>query len=215
MKCNVVNIKGEKVKEIDLDLEIFGEEMREHLLHSVVKAHLANQRQGTHKAKSRAFVSGTGKKPFKQKGTGNARQGCSRSPLMPGGAVLFGPQPRDYREKVNKKARSLALRVALSERARHAKITLVDDIALETFKTKAVKNMLGAWKLPENDSHLIISAGSDEKLYKSARNLYRTEVLPSNEVNAFHVMRYQNLIMTVASMQSLCERLKLNKGVEA
>ena len=206
MKWDVVNLKGEKVKSIELSDEIYAVEMNEAVLHSVIKAYQANKRQGTHATKTRSLVSGGGKKPFRQKGTGGARQGSSRSPLMPGGATCHGPQPRSYRQDVNHKVKQLALRVALSDKIRHKRFVVVNDLAVVNYKTKYISSALKDLNQPK--TVLISDERKDDFLYKSARNLHGVEVVPSSVLNAENVLRYESLILSESALQVLEQRLK-------
>jgi large subunit ribosomal protein L4 len=205
MKWDVINTRGETVKQVDLPQDVFGLEMNEPVLHTVVKAYQANRRQGTHATKTRSMVSGTGKKPFKQKGTGGARQGCSRSPLMPGGAVLHGPQPRDYRQAVNRKQRLLALKVALSDKVRHKKLIIVDNFEIAAYGTKAILERLKVFGHGHNV--MLCDARTDDFLYKSARNIFQTGSQPSMEVNAEDILRHESLILSEAALKTLADRL--------
>lgn len=205
MQIQVKNIQGKAVKSITLPDSVFGVEMNEPVLHSVVKAYRANRRQGTHSTKTRSEVSGGGKKPFKQKGTGSARQGSSRSPLQPGGSVLFGPKPRDYREQTNAKLRRLALRVALSDKARHEKLVVVDDFALSKYSTK---HIVGALKALGVSKGLLTDERKDDLLYRSARNIQDVGVYVPAEINAEHVLRYENLVISETALNVLQQRLE-------
>lgn len=202
MKWDVINIKGEKVKEYDLPESIYGVDMNEAVLHSVVKAYRANRRQGTHATKTRSLVSGGGKKPFRQKGTGNARQGSSRSPLMPGGAVCHGPQPRDYRQQVNKKVRQLALKIALSDKVKHKKLILVDDFAITNYSTK---HIVGALKVFSSNA-LLADERKDDFLYRSARNIHKVDAVLSSEMNAEQVLRHETLVLSETALKALEQR---------
>ena len=204
MQAQVNSLEGKAIKKIDLPETIFGQDMNEALLHLMVKAYRANERQGTHWAKTRAYVSGGGKKPFKQKGTGEARQGSTRSPLQPGGATVHGPQPRDYRQITNKKSRQLALAVALSDRARHHKLHIIDDFKLDKYSTKHMKNVLAALK---TDKTLFIDERKDDFLARSARNLQYAAAVPASEVNAKDVLGYTDIVMTESAVQVLTQRL--------
>jgi len=206
MKWDVININGDKVKTIDLPEAIYGVEMNEAVLHSVVKAYRANRRQGTHATKTRAMVSGGGKKPFRQKGTGGARQGSSRSPLMPGGATLHGPQPRDYRQHVNHKMKQLALRVALSDKVRHKKLILVDDFGINSYSTKQVLKSLTAFGQGENA--LLADERKDDFLYKSTRNIHRARTVSSTEMNAEDVLRHEALVLSETALKALEQRFE-------
>lgn len=206
MKAEVKDIKGAVVKTIDIPEDIYGVELNDHLLHSVVKGYQANRRQGTHATKTRAFVSGGGKKPFKQKGTGSARQGTSRSPLMPGGAIVHGPQPRDYRQKLNRKATQLALKIALSDKVKAKKFTIINDFAISKCNTK---HILGALKALKADSALLLDERKDDLLHKSSRNIYKVRALLPGEVNAEHVLRHENLVISETALTALNQRLKV------
>lgn len=205
MKWDVVNIKGEKVGDCDLPEAIYSVGMNEALLHSVVKAYRANRRQGTHATKTRSLVSGGGKKPFRQKGTGGARQGSSRSPLMPGGATSHGPQPRDYRQGINAKVRQQALRIALSDKVRHQRLVLVDDFAISKYSTKHILGSLKA--CGTNLNALLADERKDDFLYRSARNIYRVNAISASEINAEDVLRHETLVLSATAVQALSQRL--------
>ena len=205
MQVAVKDITGKEVKKIDLPEDIFGLELNDHILHQVVKAYQANRRQGTHATKTRAFVSGGGKKPFRQKGTGNARQGSSRAPNYPGGAISHGPQPRDYTQKVNRKAKKLALKVALSDKVRHGKLVVLNELSQDAYSTKGVANVLQALAAPHA---LIADPSKNDFLYKSTRNLKTASAKPVAELNAEDVLRYESFVVTEAALASLTERLK-------
>jgi large subunit ribosomal protein L4 len=206
MKWDVLNIKGQKVKTVELPETIYGLEMNEAVLHSVVKSYRANRRQGTHATKTRSLVSGGGKKPFKQKGTGEARQGSTRSPLQPGGGVAHGPQPRSYTQDINQKTKQLALCVALSDKIRHNRLTIVDDFAIATYKTKNIISALETLSKPAMGV-LISDERKDDLLYKSARNIHGVEVVPSSVLNAENVLRYENIIISESALKVLEQRL--------
>jgi large subunit ribosomal protein L4 len=206
MKVQVLNIKGEKLKEIDLPESIYGVEMNEPVLHTVVKAQLANKRQGTHATKTRSMVSGSGKKPFRQKGTGGARQGCSRSPLMPGGATAHGPQPRDYTQKLNRKVKNLAMRVALSDKLRHQRLIVVDDFAIQKYSTKQILASLAVCKAGKNT--LIADERKDDFLYKSTRNIHGAEVVNSTNMNVVDILGHECLMMSETALKALQQRIE-------
>lgn len=206
MKWDVININGEKVKTIDLPDSIYAVEMNEAVLHAVVKAYRANRRQGTHATKTRSLVSGGGKKPYRQKGTGNARQGSSRSPLMPGGATVHGPQPRSYRQHVNQKVKQLALRIALSDKVRHNKLVLVDDFGINQYSTKQVLKSLKAFGLGENA--LLADERKDDFLYKSARNIYKTRAVSSTDMNAEDILGHGALVLSETALKALEQRFE-------
>lgn len=207
MEIQIKDIKGKALKSVKLPEAIYGVPMNEHVLHLVVKSYQAARRQGTHCTKTRAYVSGGGKKPFKQKGTGGARQGTSRSPLMPGGAVIFGPRPRDYREKTNQKLRQLALRVALSDKVRHGKLVVVNDFALSKYSTK---HLLGALSALGVAKALFSDERKDDLLYKSARNIHGATSVAPAELNAEHVLRYESLVISETALNSLQQRFEEN-----
>lgn len=184
---------------------IFQEKPREHLVYEVVHMQQASRRAGTHATKTRAFVSGGGAKPWRQKGTGRARAGSNRSPLWAGGATIFGPQPRDYGYRVPAKARRVALRAVLSDRQRNGSLTVVDEIRLPEPKTKRVVEMLAALGL--EGSVLIVSKGANTDLERAARNLKNVKVLRSEGVNVYDVLKHRHLLVTQEAVQALAERL--------
>ena len=204
MQIEVKNIQGKAVKKVDLAPEIFGVELNDHVLYLAVKASQANRRQGTHATKTRSMVSGGGKKPFKQKGTGNARQGSSRSPLNPGGGIAHGPQPRDYTQKVNQQTKQLALKVALSDKVRHGKLVVVDDFAISGYSTKHV---LGALKALDLKKALVSDERKDDLLYRSTRNIHGAECVRPDGLNAEKVLRHENLVISETALQSIQQRL--------
>ena len=204
MQIEVKDIKGKAVKKADLPDEVFGVEMNEHVLHTAVKAIQANLRQGTHATKTRSLIRGGGKKPFRQKGTGNARQGSTRSPLASNGATAHGPQPRDYTQKTNKKLRKLALKVALSDKARHGKIIVVDDFAISSYATKHVKGALSS--LGANTA-LLSDERKDDYLYRSTRNIHGAACVRPADMNVMDVLRYESLVLSETALDSLKQRL--------
>jgi large subunit ribosomal protein L4 len=205
MQVQVKDIKGNNVKSIDLPDSIYNVELNDHVLHHVVKAYLANKRQGTHATKTRAYVSGGGKKPYKQKGTGGARAGSTRAHNRPGGAVAHGPQPRDYRLKLNKKVKALAIRVALSDKARHGKLVVVSDFAdVNAYSTKAV---LGALKALNAPKALLSDVRDDDFLYRSARNIHGADVKSPLDFNAMDLLRYETLVISEKALEALNARV--------
>ena len=204
MNIKVKDVTGKEIKEIALPEEVYGLPLNDHILHSVVKAYRANRRQGTHSVKTRSFVSGTGKKPFRQKGTGNARQGTSRSPNMPGGAVVHGPQPRSYDQKMNQKAKQLALKVALSDKFRHGKLVVVDDFSLSQFSTKSIAKALNALNVK---SALLADERKDSFLYMSSRNLKAATAKLPSEVNTEDLLRYESFVISETGLNALHQRL--------
>jgi large subunit ribosomal protein L4 len=184
--------------------EIFGIKTRPHLLHEAVVMQLANRRAGTASTKSKGFVNGGGKKPWRQKGTGRARAGSIRSPIWVGGGTTFGPQPRDYSYRMPRKARREALLSALSLKNRDGKIIVVDKFELEEAKTKLMVKALADLNV---QSALMVIAQSDEKIQRSARNLPRVKVLRVDGLNVYDLMRYDHLILTDGALKILEERL--------
>ena len=197
-KLDVFDIKNTKVGEIELDDAVFNDDVREYLIHEAVKIQLANRRQGTVSVKNRALVSGGGKKPFKQKGTGNARQGTSRAPQYPGGGVAFGPRPKTYDLSMNKKARKAALRSALSMLYKKDAITVLNNIELPGIKTKGFVEVLNAFNL---DKTLVITDTANPTLELSARNVKHVKVLGPEGLNIFDIMKYQSVVFTEAAVR--------------
>ena len=185
--------------------EIFAERPREHLLYEAVQAQQASRRAGTHATKTRGLVSGGGTKPWRQKGTGRARAGSSRSPLWEGGGTIFGPQPRSYAYRLPASARRVALCAALSDRQRGGTLTVVEEIRLPEAKTKRVAAMLGALGL--EGSVLIVDGEQNGDLERAARNLPRVKVLRIEGVNVYDVLRHQHLLLTRSAVAALAERL--------
>ena len=204
MQVDVKNIKGEKVRSLELPESIFGVELSDHVIHGVVKSYRANRRQGTHATKTRSLVSGGGKKPFRQKGTGNARQGTSRAPNMPGGAVVHGPLPRSYEQKINKKSKQLALKMVLSDKVRNSKLVVVDDFELSKSNTKHVSGILSVLGA---ESSLLSDERKDNFLYLSARNLRTANAKSPSELNAEDLLRYESFVVSENGLNALKQRL--------
>ena len=204
LAVSIKDINGTEVRTLELVADIFAVKPNPGLIHEVVISLRANQRQGTHATKTRALVSGGGKKPFRQKGTGNARQGSNRSPLLRGGAVVHGPQPRSYRRTLPRKMRNLALKVMLSDRLRSGHLHVVDAIPLQEYKTKKICALLQTFGTRKT---LLSDDRKDDFLYKSARNIYRTAVIDPREINALHIVAHDSLIMSVAALQVIITRL--------
>jgi large subunit ribosomal protein L4 len=204
MKLDVYDIERRKVGEIDLDDAVFGGEVREHLLYAAVRYQRAKARAGTHQSKRRAGVRGGGKKPWRQKGTGRARQGSSRSPHWKGGGTVFGPVTRSHAFKLNKKVRALALMSALARRAQDKAIVVVDGFALDAPKTKRVAEFMERFTLGE----MTLVAPRDEVLEKSARNLQKVTVLPPEGLNVYDVLRHRHLVLTKAAVEAVTTRLR-------
>jgi large subunit ribosomal protein L4 len=203
MKLEVIKTDGTKSGEkVDLSKDIFEIEPNDHVLYLAVKAYLANQRQGTHKAKERNEVRGGGKKPWKQKGRGGARAGSSRSPLWVGGGSIFGPKPRDYRQKLNKKVISLARKSALSYKAKANQILVVEDFNFESPKTKEFNKILNALQL-KGKKTLLLTNGSLENVYKSGRNIERVNILEANKASAYDLLNNQVLLLQKSAVNLL------------
>lgn len=209
MEIQVKDIQGKAVKKIALSSDVFGVEMNEHVLHLVVKAYQANRRQGTHATKTKAMVVGGGKKPFKQKGTGEARQGSSRSPLNPGGGVSHGPQPRDYNEKVNAKTKQVALAVALSDKLRHSRLIVVDDFKISG--KPSTKHVVSALKALKAEKALVLDERKDDLLFRATRNIHGAACVTPSEVNAEHVLRYENFVISETGLNALSQRFQGGK----
>lgn len=203
MKLEVYKTDGSKSGEqVDLSKNIFEIEPNDHVLYLAVKAYLANQRQGTHKAKERNEVSGGGKKPWRQKGRGGARAGSTRSPLWVGGGSIFGPKPRDYRQKLNKKVASLARKSALSYKAKANQIIVVEDFNYESPKTKDFVKLLSALQL-KGKKTLLLTNGTQENVYKSGRNVERVSVLEANKASAYDLLNNQVLLVQKSAVNLL------------
>ena len=207
MKLEVYKIDGTKTGEsVELADSIFGIEPNDHIIYLSVKATLANKRQGTSKAKERNEVSGGGKKPWKQKGRGGARAGTSRSPLWVGGGTIFGPKPRNYRQKVNKKANILARKSALSYKAKAEQIIVVEDFNFETPNTKNFINVLKALGL-ENKKSLFVLGESNKNVYLSSRNLKASSVVTNSELSTYEILNANNLVLLEGSLEGIEENL--------
>ena len=190
---DVFDVKKNKVGEMDLSDVVFNGDVKEYLIHEAVKIQLANRRAGTVAVKNRSAVSGGGKKPFRQKGTGQARQGCIRAPHYPGGGVAFGPQPKNYNLSMNKKARKAALRSALSLMFKENKLTVLDALKIEQISTKSFVSVLNGFDLQKT---LVVIEGPNPNLELSARNIKDVKVLKSESLNIFDIMKYQSIIFT-------------------
>ena len=201
-KVSLYNMKAETVGEIELKDEIFGVEVNEHLVHMSVVQQLANNRQGTQQAKTRGQVSGGGKKPWRQKGTGHARQGSIRAPQWTGGGVVFAPQPRDYEVKVNKKEKRAALKSALSSKVADSKIVVIDAFGLDEIKTKKFIGALNAFKL---DKALVVLDELDQNLILSARNIPDVKTEQVNSINVFDILKYDSLLISESAVHTIEE----------
>jgi len=205
MKIDVVDLSGSKVGTLDLDDGVFGADVKEHLLWEVVKMQRAAKRAGTHSTKTQKDVRGGGKKPWRQKGTGRARQGSIRSAQWVGGGTVFGPHPRDYSYDVPKKVKQGALRSALSLRAKEKKLVVVKSLELEEIKTKRVA---AALKALGAEKALIVDGKDNEKLSRSTRNLANSKFLPHEGLNVYDVLHYDSLVLSQPAAQALSTRLK-------
>lgn len=189
----VYNIEGKKVGTLELNDAVFGVEINEHLVHMAVVQQLANKRQGTQSAKTRAEVSGGGRKPWRQKGTGHARQGSTRSPQWKGGGVIFAPKPRDYSFKMNKKEKALAIKSALTSRVNAEKFVVLDQISFDEIKTKKMKAVLDNFKV---EKALVILDKKDENVTLSARNLPKVRTVLANSINVYDILKYDTVVLT-------------------
>ena len=205
-KIDVKNLKNDKVKDLTLTDSIWNIEPNNDCLKKMVKLQLAATRQGTAKTKTRAEVSGGGKKPWKQKGTGRARSGSNRSPLWRGGGIVFGVTPRDYTFKINKKERELALKTALTLKNVSKELVVLDSIKLNTLKTKELKDVLNTLDL--NGKTLIVTAEDNENLYMASRNLGYTYVILANEINCYDLVNADYLVCDEAAVKYIEEVLK-------
>ena len=204
-KMNVINLNGEKVKDITLNKNVFDCEANEIVLKKAIDLQLASLRQGTQKTKSRAEVSGGGRKPYKQKGTGNARQGSIRAPHYRGGGVALSINPRSYTFKMNKKERALALRSALSLKAQEKKLVIVDSLEMSSLKTKDIKAMLN--KLNLTGKVLFVTSNDVENLYMGSRNLNKVNVILAEELNVFDIVNSDTLVIDEAAVAAIEEVL--------
>jgi large subunit ribosomal protein L4 len=211
-KLPVYNQDRKKVGDIELADAVFGAQVREHLLYAAVRYQRAKARSGTHSTKQRAEVSGGGRKPWKQKGTGRARQGSTRSPQWRGGGVVFGPRPRSHAFKLNKQVRRLALCSALSRRVAENQLFVVEDFQLAEMKTKLVGEFMAKFKLA--DMTLVLPA-KDDRVAVAARNLKTVTVLPSVGLNVYDVLRHGSVVVTRQAVEALTQRLAGDTEVEA
>jgi len=200
---DVYNIEGKKVKKVDLKEEIFGIEPNEAVVHSVLVNYLANQRQGTQSTKTRAEVSGGGRKPWRQKGTGRARQGSTRSPQWIKGGIALGPKPRSYRYTVNKKERRLAIKSILSSKVLEKELTVVDKLEVKEIKTKTMAKALVDLKV--EGKTLIVLPENNKNVLMSSRNIEGVKTITANNINVFDLLKYTNLILSVDTVKKLEE----------
>ena len=201
-KAGLYNISGEKLGQFDLSDAIFAIEPNTAVMHAAVKNHLANCRQGTQSALTRAEVSGGGKKPWRQKGTGRARQGSTRAPQWTHGGIAFAPKPRDYSYEINKKAKRLALKSALSVKAGEEEIYVIDELKLDEIKTKSIVSMLEKMNVA---NALLVTAESDNVIYRSARNIEGVKVIPLNNISTYDLIKYDSLVIAKDAVEKLQE----------
>jgi large subunit ribosomal protein L4 len=201
-KVPVYNMSGEQVSEVELDERLFGAAIRADLMHEVVLMHLAGQRQGTHKVKGRSEVRGGGRKPWRQKGTGRARQGSIRSPQWVGGGVVFGPTPRSYKYKLTKKVRRLALYSALSSKLDEGKLIVLEALELPEVKTKHMVALLQQFDL---NKVLIVDALKEDKAALSARNIQGVKYVNANGMNVYDLLRFEHLVLTTGAVAKVQE----------
>ena len=199
---SVLNMEGKEVGSMELNDAVFGVEINEHLVHQAVVLQLANNRQGTQKAKTRSEVSGGGRKPWKQKGTGHARQGSTRAPQWTGGGVVFAPVPRDYSFKMNKKEKRAALKSVLTSKVQENKFIVLDELKLAEVKTKEMKKVLDNLKV---NNALVIIGDDSENVALSARNIAGVQTASVNTINVFDMLKYNTIIATKSSVASIEE----------
>ena len=198
----VLNMAGNEVGTIELNDAVFGVEINEHLVHMAVLQQLANNRQGTQKAKTRSEVSGGGKKPYRQKGTGHARQGSTRAPHYTGGGVVFAPVPRDYSFKLNKKEKRAALKSALTSRVAESKFIVLDELKLDEIKTKKFVEVMNNLNV---NKALVVLNDMDANVIASAKNIPTVKTTQTNELNVFDVLKYDTVVVTKAAIATIEE----------
>ena len=203
MELKVLNIEGKETgNKVTLSDAIFGIEPNDHAIYLDVKQYLANQRQGTHKSKQRNEVSGSTRKLHKQKGTGGSRKGSIKSPVFRGGGRIFGPQPRDYSFKLNKKMKALARMSALSYKAKNNDIVILEDFSFETPKTKNFISLVNNLKMNDKKA-LMVTSSIDENLYLSSRNLQKSKVITASDINTYDLLHADKLVLTASSVKSI------------
>ena len=207
MELSVYNIKGEDTgRKVQLNDDIYGIEPNEHVMYLAVRQYLADQRQGTHKSKERSELSGSTRKLFRQKGTGGARRGDINSPLLRGGARVFGPKPRDYSFKLNKKVKVLARKSALSSKITDGAIRIVEDFNFDAIKTKQMVKVLDSFKVNGN-RNLFVFAEPQKNVVLSARNIQRTEVALARNLNTYDILKAKNIFLTEGALQPIVDVL--------
>ena len=199
---SVYNMEGNEVGKMDLNDAVFGVEVNEHLVHMAVVAQLANNRQGTQKAKTRSEVSGGGRKPWRQKGTGHARQGSTRAPQWTGGGIVFAPTPRDYTIRLNKKEKRAALKSALTSRVLENKFIVVDELKLDEIKTKKFQTVLNNLKV---NKALVVVGENSENVVKSAKNIPSVKTAYVNTINVYDILKYNTVVATKAAVANIEE----------
>ena len=199
---SVYNMEGKEVGTIELNDAVFGVEVNEHLVHMAVVAQLANKRQGTQKAKTRSEVSGGGRKPWRQKGTGHARQGSTRSPQWTGGGMVFAPTPRDYTIRLNKKEKRAALKSALTSKVQGSSLIVVDELKFDEIKTKNFTNVMNNLKVEKG---LVVIADNDTNVVMSARNVADVDTTLVNTINVYDVMKAKTVVLTKAAVAKIEE----------
>ena len=203
---SVFNMEGNEVGTMELNDAIFGAKVNEHLVHLAVVSQLANKRQGTQKAKTRSEVSGGGRKPWRQKGTGHARQGSTRAPQWTGGGMVFAPVPRDYTIRLNKKEKRAALKSVLTSKVQENKFIVVDELKFDEIKTKAMKNVLANLKA---DKALVILNDNDQNVVLSARNIEGVETALTNTINVFDLLKHNTVVVTKEAVEKMFEGTKV------
>ena len=198
----VYNIEGKEVDKLELNDNVFGVEINEHLVHLAVVSQLANGRQGTQSAKTRSEVSGGGRKPWRQEGTGHARQGSTRSPQWTGGGVVFAPKPRDYSMKMNKREKQIAIKSALTSKVQDSKLIVVDEFKLDEIKTSKFAQILDNLKAPKA---LVVTKDKDEKVVLSARNIPTVKTTMTNSINVYDILKYDSLVITKDAVAAIEE----------
>lgn len=198
----VYNMEGKEVGTLELNDAVFGVEVNEHLVHMAVVSQLANKRQGTQKAKTRSEVSGGGRKPWRQKGTGHARQGSTRAPQWTGGGVVFAPTPRDYTIKLNRKEKRLALKSALTSRVQEQKFIVLEDLKFDEIKTRKMQAVLDALNVSKA---LVVLNENDQNVVKSARNIKNVQTALTNTINVYDILKYNTVIVTKAAVATIEE----------
>ena len=198
----IYNMEGKEVGTMELNDAVFGVEINEHLVHLAAVSQLANKRQGTQKAKTRSEVSGGGRKPWRQKGTGHARQGSTRAPQWTGGGVVFAPVPRDYTVKMNKKEKRAALKSVLTSRVQENKFLVVDELKVDEIKTKKMQGVLDALKVKKA---LVVLKDNDQNVLLSARNIADVRTVLTSTLNVFDILKYDTVVVTKAAVENIEE----------